>query len=72
MNTSPLADRHDSTASNVPGRPRPPLGRRRDAAIADFLDRFASDCQDRDVLADLWWPSRAWPATAPGRGDLSS
>ena len=24
----------------------------RDAAIADFLDRFA-DCPDRDVLADL-------------------
>jgi len=51
------------TRNPLPGRshrrPRPParppprlLAAERDAAIADFLDRFA-DCPDRDILGDL-------------------
>ena len=41
----------------------------RDAAIADFLDRFA-DCPDRDVLADLMVAITRLARDGAGRGDL--
>ena len=41
----------------------------RDAAIADFLDRFA-DCPDRDVLADLMVAITRLARDGAGRGEL--
>ena len=72
MNTKPAGPTDKtSTASNAPG-PTPPLHwvAARDAAIADFLDRFASDCQDRDVLADLMVAITRLARDGAGRGDL--
>jgi uncharacterized protein (TIGR00730 family) len=42
----------------------------RDAAIADFLDRFAADCPDRDVLADLMIAITRLARDGAHRGDL--
>ena len=42
----------------------------RDAAIADFLDRFAANCPDRDVLADLMVAITRLARDGAGRGDL--
>jgi uncharacterized protein (TIGR00730 family) len=42
----------------------------RDAAIADFLDRFAADCPDHDVLADLMIAITRVARDGAGRGDL--
>lgn len=42
----------------------------RDAAIADFLARFAADCPDRDVLADLMVAITRLARDGAGRGDL--
>ena len=41
----------------------------RDAAIADFLDRFA-DCPDRDLLADMMVTITRLARDGTGRGDL--
>jgi len=42
----------------------------RDAAIADFLDRFATDCADHDVLADLMIAITRLARDGAHRGDL--
>ena len=42
----------------------------RDAAIADFLERFAPDSADRDVLADLMVAITRLARDRAGRGDL--
>lgn len=42
----------------------------RDAAIDDFLSRFASDCADRDVLADLMVAITRLARDGAHRGDL--
>lgn len=58
-------------ACTVPG-PIPPAdwAGARDAAIADFLARFAADCPDRDVLADLMVAITRLARDGAGRGDL--
>jgi hypothetical protein len=58
-------------ACTVPG-PIPPTdwAGARDAAIADFLARFAADCPDRDVLADLMVAITRLARDGAGRGDL--
>jgi hypothetical protein len=58
-------------ACTVPG-PIPPTdwAGARDAAIADFLTRFATDCPDRDVLADLMVAITRLARDGAGRGDL--
>ena len=60
-----------SQACSVPG-PTPPSdwAAARDAAIADFLDRFATDCPDRDVLADLMIAITRLARDGAHRGDL--
>jgi uncharacterized protein (TIGR00730 family) len=45
-------------------------GAERDAAIADFLDRFAPDCPDRDILADLMVAITRLARDGAGRGEL--
>ncbi len=42
----------------------------RDAAIDDFLNRFATDCPDRDVLADLMVAITRLARDGADRGDL--
>jgi hypothetical protein len=72
MKTKPAGPANTtSTSCKVPG-PTPPLHwvAARDAAIADFLDRFASDCPDRDVLADLMVAITRLARDGAGRGDL--
>ncbi|MGB8958952.1 MAG: LOG family protein [Candidatus Aminicenantales bacterium] len=55
----------------VPG-PIPPTdwAAARDAGIDDFLARFATDCPDRDVLADLMVAITRLARDGAGRGDL--
>ncbi len=66
MNKNPSGDSCD-----VPG-PIPPTdwAAARDAAIDDFLNRFAADCPDRDVLADLMVAITRLARDGAGRGDL--
>jgi len=56
---------------SVPG-PTPPhdWAAARDAAIDDFLARFATDCPDRDVLADLMVAITRLARDGARRGDL--
>ena len=63
-------NRPDKTCA-VPG-PIPPAdwAAARDAAIEDFLSRFATDCPDRDVLADLMVAITRLARDGAGRGDL--
>ena len=58
-------------ACTLPG-PIPPTdwAAARDAAIDDFLNRFATDCPDRDVLADLMVAITRLARDGAGRGDL--
>ncbi len=67
------ADKTDrpSKSCTVPG-PIPPTdwAAARDAAINDFLDRFASDCPDHDVLADLMVAITRLARDGADRGDL--
>jgi uncharacterized protein (TIGR00730 family) len=51
-------------------RPRSSWVAERDAAIADFLERFAPDCADRDILADLMVAITRLARDRAGRGDL--
>ena len=55
----------------VPG-PIPPhaWAAARDAAIDDFLGRFATDCPDRDVLADMMVTITRLARDGTGRGEL--
>jgi uncharacterized protein (TIGR00730 family) len=66
MNSNP-----SDKACTVPG-PIPPTdwGAARDAAIDDFLSRFATDCPDRDVLADLMVAITRLARDGADRGDL--
>jgi uncharacterized protein (TIGR00730 family) len=50
--------------------PAGPWAAERDAAIAGFLDRFAADCADRDILADLMVAITRLARDGAGRGDL--
>jgi uncharacterized protein (TIGR00730 family) len=52
--------------------PHPPSGwaAARDAAIADFLDRFATGCSEHDVLADLMVAITRLARDGAHRGDL--
>jgi hypothetical protein len=72
MNRNP-ADKTDppSQSCSVPG-PIPPAdwAAARDAAISDFLARFAADCPDHDVLADLMVAITRLARDGTGRGDL--
>ena len=60
-----------ATSCAVPG-PIPPgdWASARDAAIDDFLARFATDCPDRDLLADLMVAITRLARDGAGRGDL--
>ena len=74
MNKNPdhRSDKEGRTRScSVPG-PIPPTdwAAARDAAIDDFLARFATDCPDRDVLADLMVAITRLARDGAGRGDL--
>lgn len=61
----------DSSAPSAGPLASPPgsWAAERDAAIADFLDRFA-DCPDRDVLADLMVAITRLARDGAGRGEL--
>ncbi len=60
-----------SLSCDVPVEPPPSdWAAARDAAIADFLSRFATDCPDRDVLADLMVAITRVARDGAGRGDL--
>lgn len=66
MNSNPS----DKTCT-VPGPISPTdWGAARDAAIDDFLSRFATDCPDRDVLADLMVAITRLARDGADRGDL--
>lgn len=60
-----------SQSCTVPG-PIPPAdwAAARDAAIDDFLTRFATDCPDRDILADLMVAITRLARDGANRGDL--
>jgi len=61
----------DSRSCAVPGEPATPgWAAARDAAINDFLDRFAAGCPDHDVLADLMVAITRVARDGAGRGDL--
>jgi uncharacterized protein (TIGR00730 family) len=69
-NKKPIAGAEPSSSSAA----GPPSGRgswaaERDAAIADFLDRFA-DCPDRDILGDLMVAITRLARDRAGRGEL--
>src|SRR5665647_2106507 len=66
MNSNP-----SDKACTVPGPISPTdWGAARDAAIDDFLSRFATDCPDRDVLADLMVAITRLARDGADRGDL--
>ncbi|MGZ5479501.1 MAG: LOG family protein, partial [Candidatus Aminicenantales bacterium] len=66
MNSNP-----SDKACAVPGPISPTdWGAARDAAIDDFLNRFAADCPDRDVLADLMVAITRLARDGADRGDL--
>jgi len=76
MNSTPPdktdpSSQSSSDSCRVPG-PTPPAdwAAARDAAIGDFLARFATDCPDRDVLADLMVAITRLARDGAGRGDL--
>jgi hypothetical protein len=74
MNNDP-SDKTDpasrSQSCAVPGETPPHAwAAARDAAIDDFLARFATDCPDRDVLADLMVAMTRLARDGAGRGDL--
>jgi uncharacterized protein (TIGR00730 family) len=58
-----------TSASTAPPKPSD-WAAARDAAIADFLERFAADCTDRDVLADLMVAITRLARDGTHRGDL--
>ena len=61
----------DSRSCALPGEPATAgWAAARDAAIGDFLDRFAADCPDHDVLADLMVAITRVARDGAGRGDL--
>jgi uncharacterized protein (TIGR00730 family) len=71
--TNDPADKEDldSRTSTGAGEPATPgWAAARDAAIDDFLSRFASDCPDRDVLADLMIAITRLARDGAHRGDL--
>jgi len=60
-----------SESCSVPVEPPPSdWAAARDAAIDDFLERFAAYCPDRDVLADLMVAITRVARDGAGRGDL--
>jgi len=60
----------DETALSAPPRQPSDWAAARDAAIDDFLTRFAAGCPDRDVLADLMVAITRLSRDGAGRGDL--
>lgn len=61
----------DSRSCALPGEPAAAgWAAARGAAIGDFLDRFAADCPDHDVLADLMVAITRVARDGAGRGDL--
>ena len=71
MNKDPEDKNIPDPSCVVPGEiPPTDWAAARDAAIADFLERFATDCPDQDVLADLMVAITRLARDGAGRGDL--
>jgi uncharacterized protein (TIGR00730 family) len=70
-NFLPNSDDASPQSCTVPGETPPSdWAAARDAAIDDFLARFATDCPDRDVLADLMVAITRLARDGANRGDL--
>jgi len=66
-------DKSDPSSLSCAVSVEPPPGdwaAARDRAIEDFLERFTTDCPDRDVLADLMVAITRVARDGAGRGDL--
>jgi uncharacterized protein (TIGR00730 family) len=71
MNNDPEDKNNPDRSCAVPGETPPTdWAAARDAAIMDFLERFATDCPDQDVLADLMVAITRLARDGAGRGDL--